>query len=84
MVKPLFDNVVLKPVKEEEKTLGGLYIPTAEKVSFLAEVVAVGKETSEMKVGDKVIYDKLKANEYKIDGETLIVISKKDIFAIVD
>ncbi|MCQ2409640.1 MAG: co-chaperone GroES [Clostridia bacterium] len=93
MVKPLFDKVVLKPFKEEEKTIGGLYISSQKTDnSFMAEVIAVGpgcKIHGEqipmvVKEGDKVLYNKMNAFEYKIDGQDLIVISQKDILAVVD
>lgn len=92
MVKPLFDKVVLKPIKAEEKTTSGLYVPTANANSLIAEVIAVGPGMKfhgddikvVVNVGDKVIYDKLKANEFKIDGEDIIVVSQKDIFAVID
>lgn len=93
MVKPLFDRVVLKAIKEEEKTASGLFIPSANAgVSNIAEVVAVGpgmichgdQIKMEVKVGDKVVFDKLKANDIKVDGQDLIVLSQKDILAVID
>ena len=92
-IKPLGDRVVTKMAEDEQTTksgniLGGI---TKEKPQF-AEVIAVGpggvvdgKEVKmELKVGDKVIMSKYAGTEVKIDGEEYIIISQKDVLAVVE
>ena len=76
--RPLFDNVVLKPIVEEEKTASGIVLPGGEKEKpQQAEVVAVGpgeladgtKVTMQVKVGDKVIYGKYSGTEIEISKD---------------
>ena len=90
---PLGDRVVLKQVVAEETTKSGIVLPGAAKEKpQQAEVVAVGpggmvdgKEvTMFVKVGDTVIYSKYAGTEIKVDEETLIIMSQKDILAIVE
>ena len=91
---PLGDRVVLKAVAAEETTKSGIILAGAagkEKPSQ-ADVVAVGpgitcdgKEVKmEVKAGDKVIFSKYAGTEIKVDEETLIIMSQKDILAIVE
>lgn len=93
-LQPLGDNVILKPISEEEKTKGGIILPdTAEKEKpEKAEVVAVGPgktlangNKSEMSVvkGDVVLFKKYGPDEIKIDNEEYLVAGIDDILAIV-
>jgi len=87
-IKPLGDRVVLKSVKAEEKTAGGLFIPdSAQEKPQKAEVVAVGSGTDsvkmELKVGDTVIYSKFAGLEITIDGEDYLILQQSDILAII-
>ena len=87
-VKPLGDRVLIRRLEAEEKTKSGIVLPgTAQEKPQMAEVVAVGPGTEEVrmevKAGDKVIFSKYAGNEIKIDGETLILMSQKDLLAIV-
>lgn len=89
MLKPLKDRVVIKMVKQEEKTAGGLFLPSAaqEKLQF-AEVVAVSEFTQEsdrqVSVGDKVVFEKYSGTEVKLDGNEYIIVKEEDIIAIVE
>lgn len=85
---PLGDRVVLKPLAAEETTKSGIVLPGTEKEKpQQAEVVAVGPGTEEVKMevkeGDHVIYSKYSGTEIKADEETLIIVSQKDILAII-
>jgi chaperonin GroES len=85
---PLGDRVVLKPLVAEETTKSGIVLPGTEKEKpQQAEVVAVGPGTEEVKMevkeGDKVIYSKYSGTEVKADEENLIIVSQKDILAII-
>ena len=94
-LRPLGDHVIVKPSEHEEKTKGGVYLPdTADKDKpFQGEVMAVGQGklteegkrlTMEVKKGDKVLYAKYAGTEFKLDDEDLLIVSQKDILAIVE
>ncbi|WP_418791672.1 co-chaperone GroES [Phosphitispora sp. TUW77] len=93
-VKPLADRILVKPLAAEEKTASGIVLPdTAKEKPQQGEVLAVGtgkllengqKVDLEVKVGDKVIYSKYAGNEIKIDGEECMIMSERDILAIVE
>ena len=87
-VKPLGDRVLIKRLDAEEKTKSGIVLPgSAQEKPQMAQVVAVGPGTEEVKMevkeGDKVIFSKYAGNEIKIDGEDLILMAQKDILAVV-
>jgi chaperonin GroES len=93
-IKPLSNRVVLKNLEAEETTKGGIILTSAAKEKpEVAEVVAVGEgEKNEdgklipmtVKVGDKVIIAKYTGTSVKLDGEDYIIVSEKDILAIVE
>ena len=88
-VKPLGDRVLIKRLEAEEKTKGGIILAGAAKEQpQMAEVIAAGPGTDEVKMevkaGDKVIFSKYAGTEIKVDEETLIIMSQKDILAIVE
>ena len=91
-LEPLDDRVVVKPGEEEETTASGIVIPdTAKEKPQEGEVVAVGpgrfedgaRVPMDVKVGDKVLYSKYGGTEVKIEGEEHLVLSARDILAIV-
>jgi chaperonin GroES len=92
-LKPLGDRIVVKLVKQEEKTKGGIVLPdTVKEKPQEGEVVAVGsgkvlengqKLPLEVKVGDKIIFSKYAGTEVKIEGEELIIFSERDVLAVV-
>ena len=87
-VKPLGDRVLIKRLEAEEKTKGGIILTSAAKEQpQMAEVLAVGPGTEdvkmEVKAGDKVIFSKYAGTEIKVDEE-LIIMSQKDILAVVE
>ena len=87
-IKPLGDRVLIKRLEAEEKTKSGIVLPGAAKEQpQMAEVLAVGPGTEdvkmEVKTGDKVIFTKFAGTEVKLDGEEVILVSQKDILAIV-
>ena len=92
-IKPLADNVVLKPCEAEETTKSGIVLTSAAKEKpQIAEVVAVGSggiiDGKEVKmtvsVGDKVIAAKYSGTEIKIDGEEYTILRQADILAVVE
>ncbi len=56
-LQPLADRVVAKPLEAQDKTSSGFYVPdSAKEKPQMGEVIAVGKEVKEVKVGDQVVY----------------------------
>lgn len=91
-LKPLGDRVVVKAVESEQTTKSGIVLPdTAQEKPQEGEVVAVGtgkyedgkKVDLEVKVKDKIIYSKYGPTEVKVEGEEYLIISEKDILAII-
>ena len=91
-LEPLDDRVVVKPGQEEETTVSGIVIPdTAKEKPQEGEVVAVGpgrfeegnRVPMDVKVGDTVLYSKYGGTEIKVQGEEHLVLSARDILAIV-
>jgi chaperonin GroES len=93
-LKPLFDNVVIEHVEQDDKTTGGVFLPdTAKEKPQEGVIRAVGsgritdkgtKVDMHVKVGDRVLYRKYSGSEVKIDGTEYLIIPEKDILAIVD
>jgi chaperonin GroES len=93
-LKPLFDNVVIEHVEQDDKTSGGVFLPdTAKEKPQEGVIRAVGvgrvldngtKLAMNVKVGDRVLYRKYSGSEVKIDGTEYLIIPEKDILAIVD
>ena len=92
-IKPLEDRIVIKQVEAEQTTASGLVIPdTAKEKPQEGEVVAVGpgriddngnRVPLDVAVGDKVIYSKYGGTEVKFGGEELLVLSARDVLAVV-
>ena len=92
-IRPLLDKVVLKPIEAQEKSVGGIILPTAaqEKPS-MAIVVAVGEggyvDGHDVKMlvkpNDKVLYSKYAGTECRIDEEKYVVIKQADILAVIE
>jgi len=94
-IKPLNDNVIVKPVVENEMTKSGIVLPdTVDKDRpEKGEVVAVGegkmldngqRATMNVKVGDKIMFKKYSPDEIKVEDEEYLVISENDILAIIN
>jgi chaperonin GroES len=93
-LQPLGDRVVVTPTEEaESRTPSGLVIPdTAKEKPQIGEVVAVGpgardddgdRIPMEVSVGDKVLYSKFAGTEIKLDGAEYLVLSERDLLAVV-
>lgn len=92
-IKPLFDNVLIRPLEAEEKTLSGIILPdTAREKPQVGLVMAAGTgSTNEdgklipilVKVGQKVMYKKWGGNEVKVDNEEWTIVEQKDILAVI-
>ena len=93
-LKPLDDRIVVKANEAEERTASGLVIPdTAKENPQQGSVLAVGpgrrsEQTGELipldvKVGDTVVYSKYGGTEITVEGEDLLILSSRDVLAIV-
>ncbi|HSL11298.1 MAG TPA: co-chaperone GroES [Actinomycetota bacterium] len=93
-VKPLEDRIVVKPSEGEETTSSGLVIPdTAKEKPQEGEVVAVGpgrfnedgdeRIPLDISVGDTVIYSKYGGTEVKVEGEEYLILSGRDVLAVL-
>ena len=93
-IRPLHDRILVKRVKEEETTKGGIIIPdTAKEKPIEAKVVAVGNgrllDSGEVrplavKKGDLVLFGKYGGTEVKIDGEEHLILREDDILGIIE
>jgi chaperonin GroES len=93
-LRPLGDRVVIEPIPREDMTKSGIVLPdTAKEKPQEGKVIAVGpgktlddgkREAIDVKTGDKVLYAKYAGTEFKLDGEDLLIVSQKDILAIVE
>lgn len=92
-IKPLEDRVLVRPDEAEQTTASGIVIPdTAKEKPQEGEILAVGpgkrSDTGdlipmEVKEGDKVMYSKYGGTEIKLDGEDLLILSARDILAVL-
>ncbi len=92
-LKPLGDRIVVKAVPHEEKTKGGLVLPETVKVKPVEGiVVAVGegkvlengtRQPMDVKVDDRIIYSKYSGTEVKLEGEEYLILSERDVLAVV-
>jgi chaperonin GroES len=92
--RPLGDRVVVRRIKEDQKTAGGIIIPdtVAEKPQE-GEVISVGpgaldesgkRVPSEVKAGDYVLFGKWSGTEVKVDGEDLLIMKESDIMGVLE
>ena len=94
-IQPLHDQVLVKRIESDEKTAGGIIIPdTAKEKPQEGKVLAVGpgrfdeagtnRIPLDVKVDDVVIYSKYGGTEIKYHGEEYLLLSARDVLAIVD
>jgi len=83
-LQPLGDYVVAVGEEAKSKTASGLYLPeNAQEKPKTAEVVAVGKETKQIKVGDRIVYKTYSTTEVKVDAQEYILVKEEDVLATV-
>ncbi|WP_117237774.1 co-chaperone GroES [Thermus sediminis] len=93
VIKPLGDRVVVKRIEEEPKTKGGIVLPdTAKEKPQKGQVIAVGtgrilengqRVPLEVKEGDTVVFAKYGGTEIEIDGEEYVILSERDLLAVL-
>ena len=94
VIKPLEDRIVVRPLEAEQTTASGLVIPdTAKEKPQEGQVLAVGpgrvddsgkRIPLDVSVGDKVLYSKYGGTEVKYSGEEYLVLSARDVLAIIE
>jgi chaperonin GroES len=92
-LQPLGDRVVVKPTPREEMTKSGIVLPdTAKEKPQEGTILAVGpgafdndgkRIAMDVSVGQKVLYGKYAGTEFKLDDDELLIVSQKDILAVV-
>ncbi|MDA0771633.1 MAG: co-chaperone GroES [Cyanobacteria bacterium] len=93
-LKPINDKIVVQKAEPETKTDGGIYLPSSSQEKPLEGIViAVGpgprndkgeRQELQIKEGERVLYSKYSGTEFKQNGKELLIISEKDILAIIE
>ena len=95
MLKPLADHIIVEAVVKEEKTSSGIYLPdtAAKEKPQTGKVIAVGKGKvlengtrvePEVKVGEVVVFAEYSGTEVKVDEKDYLILSERDILAVLD
>ncbi|MCO4760461.1 MAG: co-chaperone GroES [Myxococcales bacterium] len=92
-IKPLYDNVLVKRAEPEERTQGGLFLPSAaQQKQVWGEVKAIGKgkvlksgdvRTPAVKIGDRVLLAKWGGNEVSWEGEDYLILKESELLAVI-
>ena len=92
-LKPLGDRLVVRPSAREEMTKSGIVLPdTVKERPQEGTILAVGpgrtlddgtKEPIEVSVGEKILFQKYAGTEFKLDDEDLLILSQKDVLAVI-
>ena len=93
-LKPLGDRLVVKPTPREEMTKSGIVLPdTAKERPQEGTILAVGpgrtlddgtREAMEVSEGQKILFQKYAGTEFKLEDEELLILSQKDILAVIE
>ena len=93
-LQPLGDRLVVKPTPREEMTKSGIVLPdTAKERPQEGTILAVGpgrtlddgsREAMEVTEGQKVLFQKYAGTEFKLDDDELLILSQKDILAVIE
>jgi chaperonin GroES len=93
-LKPLGDRLVVQPTPREEMTKSGIVLPdTAKERPQEGTILSVGpgrtlddgsREAMEVQAGQKVLFQKYAGTEFKLDDEELLILSQKDVLAVIE
>ena len=86
IIKPLGERILIKQTEQEEVTKSGIVLPgtVSKEKPIIGEVLAVGSKIEEVKVGDKVIFEKYSGTEVKDGEESYLILEKDNVLAIVE
>jgi chaperonin GroES len=93
-LKPLGDRLVVRPTPREEMTKSGIVLPdTAKERPQEGTIVSIGpgrtlddgsREAMDVEVGQKILFQKYAGTEFKLDEEELLILSQKDVLAVIE
>jgi chaperonin GroES len=93
-IKPMNDKILISKAIAEEKSEGGIYLPSASQEKPVEGIViAVGpgalsekneRQPMQLKEGDRILYSKYSGTEIKVDGHDLLILSEKDALAVIE
>ena len=93
-LKPLGDRLVVQPVPREEMTKSGIVIPdTAKERPQEGTILSVGpgrtlddgsREAMEVQAGQKILFQKYAGTEFKLEEDELLILSQKDVLAVIE
>jgi chaperonin GroES len=93
-LKPLGDRLVVQPTPREEMTKSGIVLPdTAKERPQEGTILSVGpgrtlddgsREAMEVQAGQKILFQKYAGTEFKLDDEELLILSQKDVLAVIE
>ena len=87
-IKPIGKRVLIQPVKEEERTKGGIYIPESakekKKQGVVVEVGTIEEKEFPIKKGDVILYAGYSSEELELDGEKYLILESKDVIAKIE
>jgi chaperonin GroES len=93
-LKPLGDRLVIRPTPREEMTKSGIVLPdTAKERPQEGTVLSVGpgrilddgtREAMDVSAGQKILFQKYAGTEFKLDEEDLLILSAKDVLAVIE
>lgn len=93
-LKPLGDRLVVRPTPREEMTKSGIVLPdTAKERPQEGSILAAGpgrilddgsREAMDVEVGQKILFQKYAGTEFKLDDEELLILSQKDVLAVIE
>ena len=93
-LKPLGDRIVVRPTPREEMTKSGIVLPdTAKERPQEGTIVSIGpgrtlddgsREAMDVEVGQKILFQKYAGTEFKLEEEELLILSQKDVLAVIE
>ncbi len=87
-IKPLGKRILIKPMKEEERTKGGIYIPETakekKKQGIVIELGNIEEKELPIKKGDVILYTGYSSEELEADGEKYLILDAKDVIAKIE
>ena len=85
-IRPLGERVLIKQTKQEETTKSGIVLPdsASKEKPIIGEVTAIGEAIKEIKIGDKVIYEKYAGTEVKDNDDVYLLLEVKNVLAVVE